>query len=97
MSDVLTKALIRREQILTRMRVQRERVADSIRALAGPIALVDRVAHAGRLVRAHPAAAGVIVATVVAMRTRSLLSLGRRALSLWRTLRGLRSLINRFG
>ena len=97
MSDALTKALLRRERILMRVARQREDIGLAFAGLAGPIALIDRIANAGRLIRAHPAAVAVLVAALVAMRGRTLIGVVTRAFSIWRLARQVRSLVSRFG
>ena len=96
MSDALTEVLLRRERILSRVAQQRDSVARAFVGLQRPIAVVDRLVTAGRVLRAHPAAVVALLACVFVLRARTLIGIAGRGIALWRTLRSLRALIGRF-
>lgn len=97
MAGSLSEVLVKRERLLASIAAQREGVRHAVGGLAGPIALIDRVAQAGRFLRAHPFAVGAAVAVLVAMRTRSLVGLLARGFGAWRLLRRIQSLLARHG
>ena len=96
MSDALIEVLVRRERILSRVAQQRDGMVLAVARLQRPIALVDRLAQAGRVLRAHPAAVVILLAGVFALRARTLIGMVGRGIALWRTLRSLRALIGHF-
>lgn len=96
MSDALTEALVRRERILGRVAQQRDGVVLAVARLQRPIAVVDRLVEAGRVLRAHPAVVVILLAGVFTLRARTLIGMVGRGIGLWRTLRSLRALIGRF-
>ena len=93
MSEALTEILLHRQRILSRVGQQRDSVVVAVAALARPIAVVDRLVQAGRVLRAHPAAVVTLFAAVFAFRARTLIRLVGRGIGVWRTLRSLRALI----
>lgn len=95
MSEALTKVLLERERILQRVVRQRESVVVAFSGLTGPIALIDRLVGAGRVLRAHPAAVGLIVAGVLVLRARTVIGLIGRGVGLWRLLTSIRALVAR--
>jgi len=96
MSDALTKVLLQRERLLNRVAGQRDSVALAFAGLARPIALIDRVAGAGRVLRAHPAVVAALVAGVVVLRARTVIGMIGRGVGLWRLFRQVRTLVGRF-
>lgn len=97
MQRALTRVLVERERLRARVHAHRGDVAHYSHALQGPAATVDRVMHAGRFVRSHPAlvlAAGV---AFVAVRGRSMLGLATRGLALWRLARRAQMLLRHVG
>ncbi len=97
MSDALTKALLRRERILARIAQQRAGIELAFVGLAGPIALADRIVGAARALRAHPAVVAVLIAAIVVLRGRTLVSVMARGFGIWRLLRQAHALLGRFG
>lgn len=97
MDSALIDVLRERERLLARIEQQRSAVAVSVAGLATPLALVDRAVGVCRYLRAHPLAAGVMVAAIVALRARLALRWLVRGLGLWRMGRQLRSLVQRLG
>ncbi len=97
MDAALTRIRLQREQILARVGAQRAAVATSFAGLATPISLVDHALGAARYLRAHPVALAVLVAAVVALRTRSILGLAARGLGVWRLVRQVRAISQRLG
>ncbi len=97
MNASLIKILQERERILARVGQQRVGIASSIAALSAPLSLVDRAIGIARYMRAHPAAVGIVVAILVALRTRSVLGMLARGIGIWRVFRQVRLLARRFG
>ena len=93
MSDALTEVLVRRERILGRIAQQRDGVVLAVAQLRRPIAIIDRLVEAGRVLRAHPAVVVILLAGVFALRARTVIGMIGRGITLWRTLRSLRALI----
>jgi hypothetical protein len=81
----------RRERLLMRAQAQRERIATSVGALAGPIGLVDRAIGGARWLRMNPAvlAAGAVV--LVILRPRGAFTVARGGLRVWAAWRALRT------
>ena len=96
MSDALTRVLLQRERLLNRVARQRDSVAVAFAGLARPIALIDRIAAAGRTLRAHPAAIVALVAGVVVLRAKTVIGMVGRGIGLWRLFQQVRTLIERF-
>lgn len=96
MSRTLTDILVERERLLARCAQQRIAVAAACDGLAGPAAVVDRIAALGRSVARHPLAVVAVMASVVALRGRSLIRLSVRSIGLWRLVLRLRSLVQLF-
>ena len=96
MSDPLTQVLVQRERIRQRIARQRDSVTLAVAGLQAPIAIIDRVAAAGRVLRAHPAGGLGLLAGVLVLRTRSVVGLIGRGVGLWRTFRRLRALVGHF-
>jgi len=84
MSRTLTDVLVERERLLARCAVQRDAVSAACHALAGPAAVFDRLAAGGRFVARHPVAVAGAVATLIALRGRSVLKLAMRGIAFWR-------------
>lgn len=97
MSRTLTDVLVERERLRIRCNQQRSAVADGFRALAGPAAVLDRIAAGGRYLARHPIAVGGIVAAAMMMRGRSLMGLAARSIGLWKLAQRLRVLVRLFG
>ncbi len=87
MSRTLTDILVERERLLARCAQQRAAVSTACRALAGPAAVLDRVAAGGRFLMRHPLAVAGVIGTVVALRGRSVLRLALRGVAFWRLAR----------
>jgi hypothetical protein len=64
--------------------------------LQRPIAVVDRLVEAGRVLRAHPAAAVLLLAGLFILRACTVIRMVGRGIGLWRTLRSLRALVGHF-
>ena len=88
-SEQLAEIARRKERLMARSEAQRAAIGASLRQLQGPIRIVDRGLDAARFLRAHPLLVVVAVATLVVFRGRGLLSLARRAFSVWRLWRSL--------
>ena len=97
MHDSLTRVLVERERLRTRIEVQRADTERYLKGLAVPMALIDRVRLAARFVRAHPAVLAAAMGSVFALRARSMLSLFARGVGLWRLGVRARQLLRRFG
>ena len=95
MSDALTEALLRRERILARVALQRTEIEPAFAGLMGPITLIDRVIGVGRVLRAHPAAATVLVAAIVVLRARTLAGIVTRGFGMWHFLRRVHAVLSR--
>lgn len=95
MSDALTEVLLRRERLLARVARQRENVALAFEGLAGPIALIDRLIRAGRVLRAHPVAVVALLAGVFVLRARTVVGMIGRGIGIWRLFTRVRALIER--
>lgn len=93
MNRTLTHVLVERERLLASCAQQRDAVATSCRALAGPAAVLDRVVSGGRYLVGHPIAVAGTIGILVALRGRSLLNLAMRGIGLWRVVRRVRSLM----
>jgi len=79
----------RKERLIARAESQRLAIAGNFRPLQGPIAIIDRGVMLTRYLRGHPLLVAALVAAVVIVRRRGLLSLAGRALSVWRIWRTL--------
>lgn len=84
MSRTLIDVLVERERLLARCARQRDAVAAACEALSGPAAVVDRLAAGGRFVARHPLALAGALATLMALRGRSVLKLAMRGVAFWR-------------
>src|SRR5262245_35189800 len=74
----------RKERLIASIAGQRATLADTIRELRGPIAVVDRLVAAMHYLRAHPVLVAAVVAAAVALRRRSVWGLLTRGLAAWR-------------
>lgn len=97
MNDALTAVLLRRERILARIAQQRDGIELSFAGLAGPIALIDRIVAAGRVLRDHPAAVAILVAAIVVLRARTMVGMVTRGIGVWRLIQHARALLVRLG
>jgi hypothetical protein len=95
MDEALTRVLLERERLLARIEQQRTGVATALRGLAGPIRAIDQVVAAGRFLRAHPLAAGAVVALLVIAGRRPLFGTLATSLGAWRLVGMLRLAMRR--
>ena len=95
MGDTLTRVLVRRERILSRVAQQRDGVALAFAPLQRPVAVVDRLIEAGRALRARPGLVVILLAALFAWRARTVIGVVARGITLWKTLRSLRALVGR--
>jgi len=85
--------LLRRERILARVADQREDLGAAVAALERPAAAIDRVADGVRWLKARPAVIAALVAAVVILRRRGILTMVGRSLGLWRLARSVQGLV----
>jgi len=74
----------RRQQLLARNAVLRQRLGQDAQALRTPLALADQVRGGWRWLQAHPQWLGLGVALLVVWRPRRMLRLGGRLWAGWR-------------
>ena len=86
----------RREQLIARAAIQRERLADHVRQWERPIAAVDKVIAGVNYLRAHPVVLAVGIAVLTVVQRRSLWGLVRRGFLLWRIARTWRRFSSKF-
>jgi hypothetical protein len=97
MQRALTRVLVERERLCGRLNGQRSDVARYAHGLQRPAAVVDRVVHAARIVRAHPGVVLAAGATFLVVRGRSMLGLATRGFALWRLARRAQALLRHVG
>jgi len=95
MDAALSKILLEREQLLTRIARQRSDVEVAVAGLAGPVAVIDRAVEFGRFLRAHPLAAGAMVALIVVLSRRTIFGTLTAGLGAWRVLRHVQVMLRR--
>lgn len=84
LQDRLIEIARRKERLIARAEAQRAAIGASFRQLERPIGIIDRGLEIARFLRGRPLLVATVVALVVALRRRGLLSLAGRALSAWR-------------
>jgi hypothetical protein len=87
--DSLIDIARRKERLIARGQAQRAAIAEDFRQLRQPIGVIDRGLAVVRFLRAHPAIVGIVVAAVVVLRGRGLVSMAGRGLTVWRIWRSL--------
>jgi hypothetical protein len=87
MERSLTRVLVQRERLRSRIEGQRQDVARYGQGLAAPAAIADRVVEAGRFVRAHPVVVLAAGIAIFVLRGRTMLGLATRGFAVWRLAR----------
>jgi hypothetical protein len=97
MSRTLTQVLVERERLRAQAAQQRAAMAAAWHGLAGPAALIDRVAAGGRYLRRHPLALAALAGAAILLRGRPLMGAVARGVGLWRMARRIRTVMHLFG
>jgi hypothetical protein len=85
--------VIERAELISRAAIQRERLADQVRVLERPAAVVERALDGVNWLRAHPHVALLGAGVVVALAPGKAFRVARRSFVLWRSWRWLFSLL----
>ncbi len=93
----LNRVLAERERLRARIDSQRYDVERYAVGLETPARFIDRMRHAVRFLRSHPALVAVGAAGAFALRSRTVLSLVARGAGLWRLVRGAQALLRHVG
>jgi hypothetical protein len=93
MAQSLTRILLERERLCSRIAVQRGDVSRYVSGLAGPAAVIDGVRGAGRYVRRHPQILVAGVAAAFILRARTMFGLTARVFAIWRLARRAHALL----
>jgi len=93
----LTRLLVQRERLRTRIDGQRQALAHYGCGLVSPAAIADRVVQAGRFVRTHPAVMLPAGIALIVLRGRTMLGLATRGFAVWRLARRAQALLRSAG